>query len=245
MTTLCVRAWKRIFLNMAANNPHQGHRLRAKNEFLMRGLTGMPDHKALELLLFYSIPQGDVNLLAHRLIDTFGSLSGVFNATTEQLLSVKGVGEHTACLIKLMPALGGRYLSDRSCMGEILDTTERIGEYLAPEFFGQRNEIAVLLCLDAKAKVLHCQQLSEGTVDSTTFGIRKMMEVALACNASQVVLAHNHVSNIATPSSDDILTTKIAFEALQQVEIHLRDHIIFAIDDYVSLRETGVFRGLY
>lgn len=208
---------------------------------MARGLSGTPDHKALELLLFYAIPQGDVNPLAHRLIDTFGSLSGVFNATIEQLTAVKGVGEHAACLIKLIPALGGRYQADRSQLGNILDTTERLGEYLAPEFFGQRNEVTVVLCLDAKCKVLQCQQLAEGSVDSTSLSLRKMMEIALACNASQVVLAHNHTSNVATPSQEDILATKLAYDAFQQIDIYLRDHLIFAYDDFVSMRDSGIF----
>lgn len=226
---------------MAAGNPHKGHRARLKNEFLSRGLVGMPDHKALELLLCFAIPQGDVNPLAHRLMDTFGSLSGVFNATPEQLTAVKGVGEHAACLIKLITALGGRYQADRSHLGDILDSTERLGEYLAPEFFGQRNEITVILCLDAKCKVLQCRRLAEGTADSTSLSLRKMMEAAFACNASQVVLAHNHISNIAVPSQEDILATKMAFDAFQQVDILLRDHLIFAFDDFVSLRDSGIF----
>ena len=226
---------------MAAANPHKGHRSRLKGEFLARGLAGMPDHKTLELLLCYAIPQGDVNPLAHRLMDTFGSLSGVFNATPEQLMAVKGIGEHAACLIKLIPALGGRYQADRCHLGEILNSTERLGEYLAPEFFGKRNEITVVLCLDAKCKVLQCQQLAEGTADSTSLSLRKMMEVALACNASQVVLAHNHISNIAAPSQEDILATKMAYDAFQQIDILLRDHLIFAFDDFVSLRDSGIF----
>ena len=227
---------------MAADNPHKGHRARLKGEFLARGLAGMPDHKALELLLCFAIPQGDVNPLAHRLIDAFGSLSGVFDATPEQLMAVTGVGEHAACLIKLITALGGRYQADRSQLGSILDTTERLGEYLAPEFFGQRNEITVVLCLDAKCKVLQCQQLSEGNADSTSLSLRKMMEVAFACNASQVVLAHNHISNIAAPSQEDILATKMAYDAFRQVDIYLRDHLIFAYDDFVSLRDSGIFK---
>lgn len=241
MTTPCVSVWKPILLNMAAANPHKGHRSRLKAEFMAKGLSGTPDHKALELLLCYAIPQGDVNPLAHRLIDTFGSLSGVFNATPEQLLSVKGIGEHAACLIKLITALGGRYQADRSRLGDILNSTERIGEYLAPEFFGQRNEITVILCLDAKRKVLQCQQLAEGTSDSTALCLRKMMEVALACNASQVVMAHNHISNIATPSQEDILSTEMVHQAFQQVDINLIDHLIFAYDDFVSLRDSGYF----
>lgn len=229
---------------MAGNNIHKGHRSRQKQEFVTRGLYGLPDHKALELLLFYAIPQGDVNPLAHRLIDTFGSFSGVFNATIDQLVQVDGVGEHTACLIKLVIALAGRYQADRSNIGEILDTTDRLGEYLAPEFFGQRNEIVVVLCLDAKGKALNCVHLSEGNVDSAIVDTRRLVEVALSCNASQVVIAHNHTSNIATPSSEDIITTKLVYDALQTLEIRLQDHLIFANDDFVSLRDSGYFRQI-
>ena len=227
---------------MAADNPHKGHRDRLRREFLARGLAGVSDHKALELLLCYAIPRKDVNELAHKLVGTFGSLSGVFNATPEQLMTVDGVGENAACLIKLIPALGGLYQADRCNLGEILDTTERLGSYLMPQFFSERNEVTFVLCLDAKCKVLQCQKLAEGTADSTSLSLRKMMEVALACNASQVVLAHNHISNIATPSQEDILATKIAYDAFQRIDILLRDHLIFAFDDYVSLRDSGIFK---
>lgn len=212
-----------------------------KSEFLARGLEGMADHRALELLLFYAIPRKDVNQLAHDLIKAFHSLSGVFNATPEQLMAVDGIGEHAACLIKLIPALGGLYQADRSRLGDILDTTESLGEYLKPEFFGQRNEITVILCLDAKSKVIKCKRLDEGSADSTSISLRKLMGVALAFNSSQVVLAHNHISNIAMPSQEDILATKMAYDAFRQVDIFLRDHLIFAFDDFVSMRDSGYF----
>ena len=93
-----------------AKSIHTGHRLRAKEEFLARGLSGMADHKVLELLLFYAIPQGDVNPLAHALVERFGSLSGVFNAPYEELRKVKGVGDNTATLIRLLPAIAAKYL---------------------------------------------------------------------------------------------------------------------------------------
>ena len=57
----------------AVPNLHRGHRMRVREEFLARGLTGMADHRVLELLLFYAVPQGDVNPLAHALIDRFAS----------------------------------------------------------------------------------------------------------------------------------------------------------------------------
>ena len=79
---------------------HDGHRERLKEQFSEHGLGAMPDHNVLELLLFYAIPRGDVNPLAHDLVDRFGSLAAVFDAPVEELLSVPGVGENTARLIK-------------------------------------------------------------------------------------------------------------------------------------------------
>ena len=77
----------------------------------------------LELLLFYAIPQGDVNTVAHALMDRFGSLSGVFDAPLEELKRVPGVGEHTAVLIKMIPSVAGRYVSDRAGRGTIIERT--------------------------------------------------------------------------------------------------------------------------
>ena len=74
---------------------HDGHRQRVKAEFLSSGGQNWPDHRLLELLLFYAIPQGDVNGLAHALMERFGSLSGVLDASAEELKKTPGVGEHT------------------------------------------------------------------------------------------------------------------------------------------------------
>ena len=138
---------------------HQGHRRRVKQEFMARGLAGMPDHRALELLLFFSIPQGDVNPLAHELVEQFGSLAGVFNATREQLLAVKGIGENTATLIQLMPALAGRYLEERSSFEGQLTDSWHFKELLMPLFFGARNEMVYVVCMDGKQKLISCRKL--------------------------------------------------------------------------------------
>lgn len=224
-------------------NIHAGHRKRMKGEFLVRGLEGLPDHKALELLLFYAIPQGDVNPLAHALIDRFGSLSGVFHATYEQLRAVKGVGENTASLILLIPALGGRYLQERADLTGICQTSWEFKNLLEPEFFGARNERIFLVCLDGKMKLLAPPKLlGEGIADAAAVTTRKVMETALACNSSVVVLAHNHISGLAVPSADDIMTTQQLARSLRLVGILLYDHFIVADGDMVSMRESGYLR---
>ena len=64
---------------------HEGHRDRMKREFLQGGLRHFSEPRVLELLLFYSRLQGDVNPLAHRLLEAFGSLSGVLDASPADL----------------------------------------------------------------------------------------------------------------------------------------------------------------
>lgn len=229
---------------MAGDNPHKGHRSRVKEQFKARGLDGLADHQAMELLLFYAIPQGDVNTLAHRLLDTFGSLPGIFHASYENLIQVEGVGEHTAVLIKLMPALAQRYQQRLNQTDNVLNTTEQLGKYLAPEFFGLNREILVLLCLDSRRKVLLCKCLSNGTLDGVVFHARSALEMALSCHAAQVVLAHNHVSGFAVPSREDLQATRQAAAAFAQAGVYLLDHLIFSGDDFISMRETGILDTL-
>lgn len=222
---------------------HDGHRGRMKQRFLKSGLTGFDDLAALELLLFYAIARQDTNPIAHRLLDRFGSLSGVLEAPLDELKKVEGVGESAALLLRLVPEIGKMHLIQKSRPGDILNTTTKCGEYLAPRFFGERDEVVWILCLDAKCKALDCRLLFRGGVNTAGVSVRKVVETAIGCNATSVVLAHNHTSGIALPSREDELTTQQLKTALDAVGIQLVDHIIVAGDDFVSLADSGFFTG--
>ena len=221
---------------------HTGHRKRTKDEFLARGLDGLPDHRVLELLLFYAIPQGDVNPLAHELINRFGSLAGVFHATPEQLMAVDGVGYNTAVLIRLVPAAAARYLQSSGSFDGQLASAWQFRELLLPLFLGQRSELAYLVCMDGKNKLLVTKKLGEGIADAVQITTRKVLETALACNATRVVLAHNHVSGVALWSDADLDTTLRLQRVLREAGIELMDHFIIAGDDMVSMAASGILK---
>lgn len=91
-----------------AKGLHDGHRARVRQRFLTEGLRGFESHQILEMLLFYGIPRRDTNELAHRLINTFGSLSRVMEAEYEDLLKVPGMTAQAATLIQFCrSAVGG------------------------------------------------------------------------------------------------------------------------------------------
>ena len=217
---------------------HAGHRGRVKEEFLARGIEGWPDHRVLELLLFYAIPRGDVNPLAHELIDRFGSLERVLDALPEELMKVKGMGEHAVTLLKLVPAATGRYLEGRAAPGTIVHSAAEAGHALAPYFYGARNEMVYILCLDGKEKLVGVRKISEGNNTNSDVTIRRVAEECLALQASACYLAHNHVSGIALPSPEDMNATAVVREALRPLGVEVLDHLVFMDGDFVSGEET-------
>lgn len=221
---------------------HDGHRQRMKERFLSEGLDNFSDIQVLELLLFYAVPRQDTNPIAHALLDRFGTLAQVLETPVSELEKVKGVGHNAAVLLSLSPELGRRYQVSKMMHTKILTSVEECGKYLVPRFFGRRNETVFILCLDAKCKVLGCVEVGEGSVNSAGVPIRRIVETALAYNATTVILAHNHPSGLALPSGEDVQTTHRVAAALNAVEISLADHIVVADDDFVSIVQSGYYR---
>lgn len=220
-------------------NVHAGHRQRMRERFIQHGLSNFNDVNVLELLLFYALPGKDTNPIAHRLMDTFGTLDGVFDASTEALKTVPGVSEATAVLLHLVPEAAQRYFTYKNMPGDILRDSSDVGAYMKPRFLTCRNETLYLICLDAKLKVLDCREVGQGNTTSVPVNTRKIMQIALSQNASVVILAHNHTSGIAIPSEEDIAATRRLKKLLAQVGIVLTEHIVVAGDDFVSMADSG------
>lgn len=126
-----------------------------------------------------------------------------------------------ALLLSLMNDVARYYQVDRTMQGEnsshgaglrgisgaVLLRTERGNGVSAVS--GRQMQGAVL------------QEVGQGSVNSAGISVRKIVETALAANATTVVLAHNHPSGIAVPSSEDVQTTCRVAMALNAVEIQL------------------------
>lgn len=220
---------------------HDGHRERLRKRFLAQGLEPLQDHEVLELLLFYALPRRDTNGLARKLLKHFGSIAAILEAPLSELKKVGGIGDNAAVLLQLITPLARRYQLSRNDKGVCLTSTQACGEFLLPYFFGATEEMVYLLCLDAKCKVLACRLLQSGNVNSATISLRKAAEIAMACNASSVVLAHNHTSGLALPSKADMETTSLLRSVLEPLGILLVDHVIVAENDFVSMADNSFF----
>ncbi len=208
---------------------HKEHRRRVKERFLQGGFANFADHEMLELLLFYAIPQKDTNVLAHRLLDRFGSLGGVFSATQEELYEVEGVGEHVAVLLRmLMPLAARTEVVKEEKKQDALLSMEAVGQYLLRHFAGENSETVQLLLLDNARVPIECVRIYQGVINSVSVTPRMLIETAISYRASFVVLAHNHPGGIAIPSTDDLMTTRIMQDAFAAVGIPMLEHILVA-----------------
>ena len=224
---------------------HKHHRQRMKEQFLRGGVDAFNDHQLVELLLFFGIPQGDTNPIAHELIKRFGNVSGVMAASVPQLMTVKGIGEHSAILLSLCGQLVRRCGEEQRPAGVQLQTPEEFGRFFLPRFFGKQNEEVMLLSLNNRHEVLNCSVITHGSVNATEINMRLILQQALIDNASAAVIAHNHPVGHALPSRADIDNTVVLANFLNTVGIRLLDHIIVADNDFVSMQDTPTLKHLF
>ena len=223
---------------------HDGHRSRMRSRFIENGLNSFEDHEVLELLLFYGQPRKNTNETAHALLNRFGSLHQVFNASIADLQEVEGVGESCAVLLNLIPQLQRKYEMSKSVDTKTIKGTSDAGPFFVAQFRNEQDEVLKILCLDAKGSIKKCVDIGKGVVNSVHFSPRKIVETALENKASSVIMAHNHPGGTIMPSREDINATMKVKNALDTVDIRLNDHIIVADKDYCSLLEEGYFNTI-
>lgn len=227
------------------NNPHKNHRARVRETFRKVGADAMPDHNLLEFLLFYSVPRKDTNELAHKLIDTFGSLNRVFDASYEQLLQVEGMGESSALLISMVPSICRRYAEGKEKRKINLSEPADAAAYIMKKYYGVKNEIMYMICLDGAGNLVNCSKLAEGIPNSVIFDKRLVVEAAIRNNADRIILVHNHPGGMAAPSKNDLETTSEIKSLLRGIGVRLADHIIIAENDYLSMVSVPKFSTLF
>lgn len=220
-------------------NIHKGHRTRLRQVAQMNGINKMQEHQALELLLTYVIPQKDVNPLAHLLINKFGSFSEVLDAKKHELLTVKGVGENTACFLSSFKDFFFLYKENKQEQKTAIKNTKEAVAFVSATLNDKLQEELYVLCIDGLNLVKRFEQVSKGTSNATNVNIRKITEVVISSNTHNVIVCHNHPNGLATPSLADDKLTRALFMGLALNSITLLDHIIIGTNDFYSYNVSG------
>ena len=158
---------------------HAQHRKRIRDRFLNNGLADFAPHEVLELLLTYSIPRQDVNYLAHRLINQFGSISSVMDADITDLMRMDGIKESTATFLKLIPEAGKRYQIDKFTPSVVFDDLETVAEYCVYSHLRDTEEEISVMLLDARMRLLGNETLAKGNGCDVSVDMEKLGSILL------------------------------------------------------------------
>ncbi|MDQ6990190.1 MAG: DNA repair protein RadC [Mariprofundaceae bacterium] len=219
----------------------KGHRERLRQRFFTTGLQGFHDYEVLELLLTYSIPRSDVKPIAKCLMNQFGTLAGVFDATHIELKQIHGMGAKGAHFLNLIRQVEVRYLASSLPAKDVFNVPNKVKSHLRFLLQGRGMECFGAIFTDQQHRQLATEILFEGTVDRAAVYPRNLIKRALILDAKGMILFHNHPGGTAQASSADIQLTQVLHAACEPLDIKVLDHFLVAGTEVLSFREQGWF----
>jgi DNA repair protein RadC len=179
----------------------------------------------------------DVGRLA---LTHFGGLNGLLAATADRYAEVPGLGPARYALLQAAVELAQRALREDVRRDTLLNSPDKVRQYLRLWLAHRPHEVFVALYLDAQNRLLTAEELFRGTLTQTSVYPREVVKHALKHNAAGLILAHNHPSGVAEPSRADELLTASLKQALSLVDVRVLDHLIVAGSATVSFAERGL-----
>jgi len=204
------------------------------------GVTALDDTELLAMLL----GAGGVGLpvieLAESLLQAFGGLRGLLQASRDDLEASPGLGPAKTAKLLAVLELSRRYLYESLARGDPLESPGATEQYLQTVLRDKNNEVFACLFLDTRHRVIAFEELFHGTIDGATVYPRVVAEKALRHGAAALIVAHNHPSGISEPSLADQAITRRLKEALALLDIRLLDHFVVGDGAPVSMASRGL-----
>ncbi len=213
---------------------------RPREKLLARGAQALSDAELLAIFLRTGVKGKTALDLARELLGHFGGLRPLLEAELQPFCAGHGLGPAKYVQLKACMEIGRRYLAARLPHGDALTSPTDTRDYLAAQLGHYRHEVFSCLFLDNRNRVLSFDEMFSGTIDGASVHPREVVKRALKHNAAAVILAHNHPSGVAEPSSADRSITRRLGDALALVDIRLLDHLVIGDGETVSFAERGL-----
>ncbi len=225
-------------------NKQQGHRQRLRDKYNDVSINGMTDSETLELLLTLGTPRVDCKDTARALLKKFGSLAQVFEADSQELMTIKGVGKQNSFVLTFVHDVARRFLAERLQGKEVLKSSRDVADYLNHAMRHLTKEVFMVIYLDSAFTVIDTRILFEGTLAVNTIYPREFIKSILEMNSGAVIIAHNHPSGNQTPSEADLQLTRKLYNACTLLDIRLLDHLIIGKERPYSFADHGIMETI-
>ncbi|MEQ4529770.1 MAG: DNA repair protein RadC [Mixta sp.] len=213
--------------------------LKPREKLHQMGASALTDTELLAIFLRTGACGKPVMALASELLDAFGSLYLLMSAEKSAFKAIKGIGDAKLAQLHAIAELGKRFFSAQLARENVLENPQLTQLYLQSVLAHQEREVFMVIFLDNQHRVLEAQQMFSGTIASVEVHPREIVRIALKLNAAALILAHNHPSGRAEPSSADRDITQHIRQACLLMNIRVLDHLVIGSGEYVSFAERG------
>jgi len=220
---------------------------RPRERLAALGADSLSHAELIAILLRTGIQGANAVEVGKQLLQKFGTLQALAQASVTDLKQVKGIGRDKAVTLVAAFALARKMAVELQAESPLLDNPENVVRLLRESNLPKQVETLQVLLLNTRRKLIRVEEISDGTLDTLLVHPREVFKCAISANASAIVLAHNHPSGDPTPSEADVKVTRDLIRAGQLLKIDVIDHIIIGratterAKDYSSLRELGYF----
>jgi DNA repair protein RadC len=213
---------------------------RPREKMLSKGAAALSDAELLAIFLRTGVKGKSAVDLARQLLNDFGSLGELFDASRDAFCAVPGLGDAKYCQFQASFELARRALAAEMKTRVNLSSPAAVRDFLRLQLQHREIEVFVGLFLDAQNRVTGVEELFSGTLTQTSVFPREVVRRALHHNAAGVIFAHNHPSGVAEPSQADELLTQALKQALALIDVRVLDHFIVGRGATLSFAERGL-----
>jgi DNA repair protein RadC len=191
------------------------------------------------LVLGSGQPGHDVFSVARALLDRFGSLRAMLDAAYADFDGIRGLGPAKKAQLLAIMEMARRSLDDKMRKRSLMNSPEAVESYLRLLIGGRPQEVFVSLFLDARHRLIRCEESAHGSLTRMAVYPREIVRRALSVNAASLIVAHNHPSGAVQPSASDCRLTHTLREALALIDVQLIDHLVIGADSVYSFARAG------
>jgi DNA repair protein RadC len=220
---------------------------RPRERLVAQGADALSQAELIAILLRTGLKGANAVEIGRQVVQKYGSLQSLAQASLEDLQTVKGIGRDKAVTLVAAFTLARNMARELRVESPVLDTPEAVANLMREDNRLRRVETFQVLLLNTRRRLIRAAEISDGTLDTLLVHPREVFEKAITAGAAAIVLVHNHPSGDPTPSEADIKVTRDLIRAGQLLKIEVLDHVIIGRatqerpKDYVSLRELGYF----
>lgn len=213
---------------------------RPREKLLQQGASALSDAELLAIFLRTGVKGKSAVDLARDLLNSFGSLRALLESEQQAFCAAHGLGVAKYVQLQAVLEMSRRHLRSAMTRGNAMENPQQVREYLSLKLRHQSREMFACLFLDNKHQVINFEILFLGTINAAAVYPREVVARSLANNAAAVVLAHNHPSGVAEPSTADQQITDRLVKALDMIDVRVIDHMVVGDQEVVSFAERGL-----